>query len=78
MAVKPSVSHITAHLAIGSGLPALAYAGAPWWVISALMGTSFLLGLVQATFPQESSDRLDWWQDRRRHTSRRERIRGQS
>jgi hypothetical protein len=78
MAVKPSASHTTARLAIVSGLPALAYAGAPWWIISAMLGTSLLLSLVQATFPQESADQLAWWRDRRRQANRRQRIQGRS
>jgi hypothetical protein len=44
---------------------ALAWAGAPWWSITFAIAATLSLGLVEATFPQESSDRLAWWRERR-------------
>lgn len=50
-------------------LSALAHSGAPWWAITlvAVGGTvgTASVGIVQAVFPQNSRDRLDWWRDRR-------------
>jgi hypothetical protein len=49
------------------GVAALAVDKAPWWVIAAVAGGGTLLGVVQTVFPQESQDRLKWWQSRWRH-----------
>ena len=43
------------------GVAALAVDKAPWWVIAAVAGGGTLLGVVQTVFPQESQDRLKWW-----------------
>jgi hypothetical protein len=57
--------------AVGTGLsaPVLALAGvAPWLVILAAileLLAWLAVTLVQATFPQDSKERLTWWLDRR-------------
>jgi hypothetical protein len=56
-------------LGTGLGAPALAISGPAAWLII----LTYVLGLaawhtatlVQTTFPQNSADRLPWWQDRR-------------
>ncbi|MFC4109180.1 hypothetical protein [Micromonospora zhanjiangensis] len=54
---------------------ALADAGAPWQVVAGVTGALVLsvtiLGVAQLSLPQDSSDRVVWWRDRRRHASRR-------
>lgn len=50
-------------LPVGSlSTSAVAYvADMPAWVFVALIVGSVLLGVIQATFPQESADRRDLW-----------------
>lgn len=50
-----------------TGPPALVLAQAPWWVIASLLSAMLLVGLIQAVFPQNSRDRLDYWRDWWRH-----------
>ncbi|ONH60408.1 hypothetical protein CcI49_11810 [Frankia sp. CcI49] len=61
---------------VGPGL------GAPWPVVAvillALVVVAILLGfacLARAVMPDQSADRLAWWQDRRRYLEGRERRR---
>ena len=53
-----------------SGVTALVLDQAPWWAVAAIAVIGALLGAVQAIFPQESQDRLKWWQSRWRHKER--------
>jgi cell division protein FtsW (lipid II flippase) len=61
-------------VATGATVTALEFAGAPWWVIALVVSVMLIVGggvtLVQTVIPQESSDRLAWWQDRRAHQER--------
>ncbi|MFI1067767.1 hypothetical protein [Streptomyces spororaveus] len=57
-----------------SGL-AQALMGAPAWVIVACLGLCLGLGCVQAVFPQESADRLAWWESRRAYLLRQRELR---
>jgi hypothetical protein len=58
-----------------SAVPALVYAGAPWWAaapIAALgVAATLALGIVQSIFPQDSCDRRDWWHDLWQHLAQR-------
>ncbi len=45
----------------------LLHSGAPWWVIVLLTALAAVGTALNAVFPQASRDRLEWWQDRRRH-----------
>ncbi|MEU6798986.1 hypothetical protein ABZ907_45455 [Nonomuraea wenchangensis] len=47
----------------GIGGVATALAGAPWRITVLVL----IVAVIQAIFPQESGDRLEWWRDRRRH-----------
>jgi hypothetical protein len=67
MATKSSVAN---QLATVITSLAGAWAHAPWWTVLAVIAGSVLLGFVQATFPQESSDRLAWWRAHSRCTNR--------
>lgn len=43
-----------------------ALAGAPWWLSAAGFGLcafGLVVMAIQAVFPQESGDRLDWWRE---------------
>ncbi|MFD3723345.1 hypothetical protein [Streptomyces sp. NPDC058674] len=57
-----------------SGL-AQALAGAPAWCIVVCLAMSLGLGVAQVVFPQESGDRLKWWQNRRSYLARRRELR---
>ncbi|WP_369780172.1 hypothetical protein [Streptomyces sp. R33] len=57
-----------------SGL-AQALVGAPAWCIVTCLALSLGLGLAQAVFPQESADRLAWWEGRRSYLTRRRQLR---
>jgi hypothetical protein len=54
---------------------ALAMDKAPWWVIAVLAGAGLLagmmLGVLRIMLPQESQDRLKWWQSLWRHQEKR-------
>jgi hypothetical protein len=54
-----------------TGTAALAMSQAPWWVVAVLAGTGLLaamvLGVLRIMFPQESQDRLKWWQSLWQH-----------
>lgn len=41
--------------------------GGPWWAGFALAGLVLLTVCLRTVFPQDSSDKLAWWRDRRRH-----------
>ncbi|WP_416484288.1 hypothetical protein [Streptomyces sp. CL12] len=51
--------------------PLLVAAQPPWWALAglSLVGVLVWAGtrIVQAIFPQNSRDRLEWWKDRRAH-----------
>jgi hypothetical protein len=53
----------------GLGVPALALGGAPAWLIVAAYALALIAWLIVAViagvFPQDSADRLRWWQERR-------------
>jgi len=53
-----------------SGAAVLLVDKAPWWVVATVLAGGTLLGVIQAVFPQESQDRLGWWQSRWRHQER--------
>ncbi|MFG2351865.1 hypothetical protein [Streptomyces phaeochromogenes] len=53
-----------------SGL-ATVLVGAPWWVPVLCLVLALLVTTVQVIFPQDSTDRLAWWTDRRAHKQRR-------
>jgi hypothetical protein len=63
----------------GGGMTALSLAKAPWWVIAVVAGgglllgilQTLLLGILQTVIPQESGDRLEWWQSLWDHRERR-------
>ncbi|MFG2716454.1 hypothetical protein ACGFX2_38930 [Streptomyces goshikiensis] len=57
-----------------SGL-AQALMGAPAWVIVACLALSLGLGGLQAVFPQDSADRLAWWEGQRAYLLRRRELR---
>jgi hypothetical protein len=44
----------------GAGL-ALDLASAPLWAVAVTVVFGFLLASIDAVFPQESHDRLEWW-----------------
>ncbi|MFI0980415.1 hypothetical protein ACH4SP_25845 [Streptomyces sp. NPDC021093] len=50
---------------LGAGGLAQALAGAPPWCAISFLAVSLVLGITQALFPQNSRDRLTWWQNRR-------------
>ncbi|MFI5534477.1 hypothetical protein ACIA8O_38680 [Kitasatospora sp. NPDC051853] len=52
-----------------------ALAGAPWTVIIIALALVLVFFALQTLIPQDSKDRLAWWQDRRAHTVRRRRDR---
>ncbi|MFF9705398.1 hypothetical protein ACF1FE_30140 [Streptomyces griseofuscus] len=41
--------------------------GAPWWALTGCTVLLLTVSALQTVFPQESADRLAWWQDRRRY-----------
>ena len=58
-------------MAVRSLMPSLgafgsALVGAPWWCVAACVLGFLLLRGLQAVFPQDSADRLEWWKDFRR------------
>ncbi|MFD5516297.1 hypothetical protein [Streptomyces sp. NPDC127066] len=53
-----------------SGLAA-ALVGAPWWAPVLCLVLALGVTVVQIVFPQDSTDRLAWWTDRREHKQRR-------
>lgn len=52
---------------VGTGL-ALKFASAPAWMVVLAIVLAFVLASINAVFPQDSHDRLDWW----RHVLRRD------
>jgi hypothetical protein len=40
-----------------------ALVGAPWWCVTTCIFGFLLLRAVQTVFPQNSADRLKWWND---------------
>ncbi|MER5889210.1 hypothetical protein ABT160_35745 [Streptomyces sp. NPDC001941] len=68
MAVTPNL--VPASVGAVSGL-ATALAGAPWWGVAICLLLSLVATAIQTVFPQDSSDRLTWWTDRREHRTRR-------
>lgn len=50
--------------AVVSGLGGLAtaLAGAPWWTTVLCLGLTLIVTSLQLVFPQESRDRLAWWE----------------
>lgn len=65
MAAKSSNSRTVINRgAIVAGPAALAYVEAPWWMIAAVIAAGLAVECVHAVFPQDSPDRLAWWQNR--------------
>jgi hypothetical protein len=58
-----------------SGLGAVELTGAPWWAQFALAALALLAVCLRIVFPQDSSDKLAWWRDRRRKRRDRRRKR---
>jgi hypothetical protein len=61
--MQPGTRMVASSAMAGIGGVATALAGAPWWIAALVL----IVALVQTIFPQNSSDRLEWWRDRRRH-----------
>lgn len=59
----------------GAGGLAAVLTGAPWWCTVLCLGLTLALGVVQVVFPQDSADRLQWWQNRRQYLQRRRQLR---
>lgn len=64
---RPELAPMVGAGAAASVPSALAFAGAPWWmlVVASLPGTAAFA--LSSVFPQDSHDRLEWFTDRRRH-----------
>lgn len=43
----------------------------PWLMVVGVVATLLAVFALQAVFPQDSTDRLAWWKDRRVHGTRR-------
>lgn len=65
--VPPSVGKPAA--AAGSGIMGLSspvivtLTNTPWWIAALLITSTVVCALVKNVFPQDSADRLTWWQD---------------
>ena len=51
----------------------IAAAHTPWWALASLIVILVGAGAVRAVFPQDSSDRLEWWRGRWAHVRARQR-----
>ena len=57
-------------VAILSGQAGYRAIGGPWWAGFALAAFVLLTVCLRIVFPQDSSDKLAWWRDRRRKRRR--------
>ncbi|MGW7348005.1 hypothetical protein [Streptomyces sp. NPDC054854] len=71
MAISPNL--VPASVTAVSGLTT-AMAGAPWWGVVMCLVLTLAATSVQTVFPQDSTDRLTWWTNRRAHRTRRRNI----
>lgn len=57
---------------VGAAVPpaALAYSGAPWWVLLVCSLPGATVAVLNALIPQDSHDRLELWRDWLRHRRR--------
>lgn len=70
-----AVSNLAPSILSGVSGLAQALVGTPAWCIVACLALSLGLGALQLLFPQDSTDRLAWWQDRRAYLQQRRMLR---
>ena len=73
---RPRIKKAAASSAIGLSTTGIVIAltQAPWWIAAMLIPAALLCALVRMVFPQKSTDRLEWWRDRRRAQAHRRRM----